>query len=84
MSKQRHSRRLRAAAAGLCLALVASACGGSGAETTTAADAPAATESATEAQTGLPQLVGDTVAGAQLDTNDLQGQDVVVWFWAPW
>ena len=33
---------------------------------------------------GLPVLVSNTVGGAQIDTNDLVGQDVVVWFWAPW
>ena len=46
--------------------------------TTESADVPAT------AGPGLPTLVADTVGGAQIDTNSLEGQDVVVWFWAPW
>ena len=69
-------RRVRAGVVGVVMALAATACGAP-AETTAA-------ESSNAAVAGLPQLVGDTVRGAQLDTNDLAGQDVVVWFWAPW
>ncbi len=69
------------------MALVATACGAP-AETTAAAepsaDSPATEEVAETGGAGLPQLVSDTVRGAQIDTNDLAGQDVVVWFWAPW
>ena len=27
---------------------------------------------------------GELIGGGQLDANDLAGQDVVLWFWAPW
>ncbi|MEO0494908.1 MAG: hypothetical protein AAF081_15990 [Actinomycetota bacterium] len=29
-------------------------------------------------------FVEDTVGGGLIDANDLQGQDVILWFWAPW
>lgn len=29
-------------------------------------------------------FVADQVGGGQLDANDLAGQDVILWFWAPW
>ena len=83
-------KRLRVGAVGLCLALFASACGTAADETATAApadsgDAAAVVEEAPSAGgPGLPTLVADTVDGAQIDTNSLEGQDVVVWFWAPW
>jgi len=31
-----------------------------------------------------PDVVASTVAGGQLDLGSLQGQDIVLWFWAPW
>ena len=81
--------KLRAGAAGLCVALLATACGPAPVDETVTA--PADSEAVVVDETdgaaggpGLPTLVADTVAGAQLDTNDLAGQDVVVWFWAPW
>lgn len=80
--------RQRLGGAALCMALFATACGGSPTEdTTSATNEPAATAEPAEASAGgpgLPSLVGPTVAGAQIDTNDLVGQDVIVWFWAPW
>lgn len=27
---------------------------------------------------------GELLGGGQFDANDLAGQDVVLWFWAPW
>ena len=83
-------RRMRLGAAGLSLALFASACGTATTEEVAAGsgDAEAAVVEETEAEStggpGLPRLVADTVGGAQLDTNDLAGQDTVIWFWAPW
>jgi len=52
------------------IATLATACGGSGVATTTA-DA---------ALTGT----ADTVAGGQIELTSLEGQDTVLWFWAPW
>lgn len=79
--------KLRAGAAGLCVALLATACGTTQPDTAAApADSAAAEEAdaAAAGGVGLPVLVSNTVGGAQIDTNDLVGQDVVVWFWAPW
>ncbi len=68
------------------MALMATACGTAVESTATESTEPATsqTDAATTGGAGLPQLIGDTVRGAQIDTNDLAGQDVVVWFWAPW
>lgn len=52
------------------IATLAMACGGSGVETT-AADT---------ALTGT----ADTLAGGQIELTSLEGQDTVLWFWAPW
>jgi len=34
----------------------------------------------------VPELTGQfsTIGGGQIDLGSLQGQDVVLWFWAPW
>lgn len=34
----------------------------------------------------VPELAGSfaTIGGGQIDLGSLQGQDVVLWFWAPW
>ena len=72
--------RLRAAALVTALTLVLAACGG-GASTTDASDQPAS-ESAPAAP--VIQGVFDTVSGAQIDFGSLEGQDTVLWFWAPW
>lgn len=57
----------------LLLGLLASACGGGTASTVGTGDA-------------RPQLVDEfpTLAGETIDLESLQGQDVVLWFWAPW
>ena len=31
-----------------------------------------------------PDVVVSTVAGGQIDFGSLEGQDTVLWFWAPW
>ena len=54
-------------------------------EQTSTTESVAATTAEVEAAgPGLPLLVADTVSGSQLDTSDFAGQDLVVWFWAPW
>ena len=85
----RRRAKLRAGAAGLCVAVLATACGTAPTEEAAApvdnAEAAAVEEAeAAGGGAGLPTLVADTVGGAQIDTNSLEGQDVVVWFWAPW
>jgi len=73
------------------LALVATACGGSESVVATQAPAEAATEAPTapaQAEPSAPEpattLVSTTVDGGQIDFGSLAGQDVVLWFWAPW
>ena len=29
-------------------------------------------------------FVADEIGGGQIDATDLAGQDVILWFWAPW
>lgn len=55
--------------------IVLSACGGGTDTTTTAED--------TEQALALSGTV-DTVAGGQIDLSSIEGQDTVLWFWAPW
>ena len=85
--------KVLAVAAGV--AMVAAACGGA-AETPTESAAESATTTSdagsesTTAQTTPPVqptgLVGEfsTIGGATFDLGDLEGEDVVLWFWAPW
>ncbi|MGI9598172.1 MAG: hypothetical protein ACR2QK_18560 [Acidimicrobiales bacterium] len=54
------------------LGLVAAACGSSNTEL-----AAGQAESALNGQYA-------TLGGGSIDLADLQGQDVVLWFWAPW
>ena len=71
----------------IAVVLATAACGGSDAvESTTDSTRPATpTTSAEEATTAdaAPMLVA-TVSGGQIDLNSLEGQDTVLWFWAPW
>ena len=34
--------------------------------------------------TGYPEFSGSTVDGERLVSADYAGQDVILWFWAPW
>lgn len=72
--------RLRAAAVVAALSFVVAACGG-GASTTDASAQPAS-----ESAPAAPVIDGvfDTVSGSQIDFGSLEGQDTVLWFWAPW
>ena len=55
--------------------LLAAACGGGDAATTEAAAGKSAEVYA---------LSAATVSGSQLEFGSLEGQDAVLWFWAPW
>lgn len=75
MSRPSATRRRLARRAVLALAVAAlAACGGgSGSgETTATGDG------------GLPALAAPTIAGDTIDLADYAGEDLVVWFWAPW
>jgi len=64
--------------------LLATACGagGSGSEGRASADLPVSPAPAAESR--LAVLPTHTLDGTQLDTAALDGQGVVLWFWAPW
>ena len=86
-------RAKRSLAACFGVALVLSACGaseGGDSATTAPTEQDIAAESTLpleaeplEAEPLEPVMV-PTAAGAQLDFNALRGQDVLLWFWAPW
>ena len=63
-------KQIRTLAVIVVLSVSAVACGGSTAETVTSEPMPAGENS--------------TVSGSQLDLGSLEGQDTVLWFWAPW
>lgn len=65
------------------VALITVACSGSD----DPGSAPQVTngEAVTTEQSSTPETVRvPTAAGGQLDFNSLRGQDVLLWFWAPW
>ena len=64
--------RLRLVASLVAIALAVGACGGSGGAEVAAADGD-------ELDFVAPDVRGGQVAGA-----DFAGQDLVIWFWAPW
>lgn len=38
----------------------------------------------TTADPSTPTLTAATASGGQIDLTSLEGQDTVLWFWAPW
>lgn len=85
---RRASKKLRSLFVALAVtAIVATSCGGSSGDTAGAAPAPAeeADQAAPiEEATAEPSRVATTVTGGQIDFGSFEGQDVVLWFWAPW
>lgn len=71
--------RMRAALVGIfvVLGLFATSCGGGSTDSVTTTDQAAA-------PTAEASLIASTVDGGQIDFASLEGQDVVLWFWAPW
>lgn len=57
--------------------LIATACGGAASTSTAATDMGGA-------ETALLDGEFDAFANRQVDLSELQGEDVVLWFWAPW
>lgn len=81
MSTTRIDRRKWIALA-LSLSLLAASCGGA----TTASDSSDADTSLSGETAGDPRLVGEfaTIDQATFDLASIQGEDTVLWFWAPW
>ena len=77
----------RFAAASLAVGLLAASCGGS-AEVETATvpldDDTTASDAAIDDALGLPTISAPTSDGDTIDFADLAGEDVMLWFWAPW
>ncbi len=73
------SSRRRWLATLLALLVVASACGGT-ASTVSSSGGFSEPEAADELFTGEFA----TVSGQTIDLGSLEGQDTVLWFWAPW
>ncbi|MGI9605098.1 MAG: hypothetical protein ACR2P0_03065 [Acidimicrobiales bacterium] len=74
--------RFRRLSAALVIGLIATACGGGDVQTTAESADEAAAASSGPTLTALGTV--STVAGGQLDLGSLDGQDTVLWFWAPW
>ncbi len=75
-------RRAPLAAVALALALVASACGGS--DVDTEVEVGAAAGAADDATASLFTGEATTIDGETFDLATLAGEDLIVWFWAPW
>ena len=66
------------------LTALAAACGST---STTATDGAAAGDDAPEVAGNASwphDFVATTIDGATIDAGDYEGQDLVLWFWAPW
>lgn len=74
-------RKKLAAPLALGISLAVAACGGS-ATVTEQSSAPV--ESSEPAGNSLLTGSVGTVSGEQFDLGSLDGQDAVLWFWAPW
>ena len=71
---------LRTAALATVVALAAVACGtGGGSNGEGAAGPPVSASGGAE-----PDFVATTLDGEELALADFAGQDVMLWFWAPW
>lgn len=73
---------------GLAFGLAVSACGSGGDGTPAAESASvsitAAVDDAVPPTADVEVVMVPTADGGQLDFNSLRGQDVLLWFWAPW
>lgn len=77
--------RRRLAAAALALGLVAAACATDGGDTDAATASDDSAEASEQAVSAEPiALTVATSDGGTIDFADLAGEDVMLWFWAPW
>jgi hypothetical protein len=76
---------LRIPAIVIAAGLVLTACGSGGETAAVPESAPvSAPGGETPAATNLEAVMVPTADGGELDFNSLRGQDVMLWFWAPW
>lgn len=77
--------RRRLAAALLSVAVLGAACGSNDTETTEAAGESASGDSASDGAAAWPHdFTAELIGGGTIDAGDYEGQDLVLWFWAPW
>ena len=77
------SRRRSLVALSGAVVLIVAACGGS-ASSDSASPPTIGEAGTTELTQPLEPVLVPTASGGQLDFNSLRGQDVLLWFWAPW
>jgi hypothetical protein len=63
----------------LCAAASVTACGDGGQDTTTEA-----TEATEATEDGLLAFEAPSIDGSVVDVGSLTGEDLAIWFWAPW
>lgn len=66
------------------LAMLVAACGSGETASPEVTEAPAAPETTAVPEVSFPSFTVPTSDGGQIEWTSLQGQDVVLWFWAPW
>lgn len=76
------SIRSRAAIAVVSVALAATACGSG--DSGTAAAVPSDNAADPAAAEWSHDFTADLYGGGTIDAGDYEGQDLVLWFWAPW
>ncbi|MGB3736460.1 MAG: hypothetical protein WA964_15985 [Ilumatobacter sp.] len=64
--------------------LLVAACGGGESSDVASSPVQIEPEASTSSQQPLEPVLVSTARGGQLDFNSLRGQDVLLWFWAPW
>lgn len=92
-------RRARLSAVAVLLALIAAACGGDDSSPSaepsdagsSSSESPSADSGSADSSSGtdaaVPESLDFTAAqlgGGEFDAASIQGQDTVLWFWAPW
>ena len=76
----------RASAMIVAVGFLASSCGSAGDDATAVEESLPASQAGDEGQsvTEVEAVMVSTADGGELDFNSLRGQDVMLWFWAPW
>ena len=69
----------------MALALGAAACGSSSSDDVSApADAPASADAGAETASSVLDISAPAADGTTINLSDYAGQDLMLWFWAPW
>lgn len=68
----------------MALALGAAACGSSDGDTAAAAAPVAESETPAAQEPSILELSAPAADGSTINLSDYAGQDLMLWFWAPW